>query len=57
MIMIMAFGNIKEPLCLGNAEKFQIWRAVLTNVIRGYVCLLSFKFFEANRESMIKLVK
>jgi hypothetical protein len=55
--MIMAFGNIKEPLCLGNAEKFQIWRAVLTNVIRGYVCLLSFKFFEANRESMIKLVK
>jgi hypothetical protein len=46
--MIMAIGNINEPLCLGNAEKFQIWRAVLTNeqpkklsfyVIRGYVCL------------------
>jgi hypothetical protein len=46
-----------ESLCLGNAENFLIWRAVLTYgqtkrsscyVIRGYVWLLSFKFFEFN---------
>jgi hypothetical protein len=51
---------------LGYAEKFQIWRAVLTydqpkmssfSVIRGYLCFLSLQFFEFLREFWIKFVK
>jgi hypothetical protein len=40
----------KEAACLGTAEKFQIWWAVLTlssfSVIRGYVWFLSLIFDE-----------
>jgi hypothetical protein len=52
--MLMVYKTIKGLVYLGTAEKFQIWRAVLTyeqpkiprfSVIRGYVWFLSLKFF------------
>jgi hypothetical protein len=54
----------KESLCLGNAEKFQIWRALLTYdqpkmsglfVIPGYVWFLM--FFNFHHELLIKICK
>jgi hypothetical protein len=53
----------KQSVCLGTAENFQIWRAVLTydqpkmssfSVIGGYVWILSLKFFQFHHESLIK---
>jgi hypothetical protein len=61
--MLMVYKRIKESLCLGTAEKFQIWWAVLTNdqpkmssfyVIRDYVWFLLLKFFEFHREFWLK---
>jgi hypothetical protein len=39
----MIYEKTKESLCLGNAEKFQIWGAIFTNTILKCQVFMSFQ--------------